>query len=78
MIHGSNSMVRTGTKVQLTCSQLEGSTANISIVTPSNMVIQNSTITFIATPNNTGNYVCVASVASINTSASHYLHIYGK
>ena len=77
MIYGPGSMVQTGTKVQMTCSQLEGKTANISIVTPSNTVIQHSTITFIAIPNNTGNYLCVASVLSINVTASHYLHVYG-
>ncbi|XP_065891788.1 titin-like [Dysidea avara] len=76
MIYGPGSMVQTGTKVQMTCSQLEGKTANISIVTPSNTVIQHSTITFIAIPNNTGNYLCVASVLSINVTASHYLHVY--
>ena len=70
-------MVQTGTKVQLTCSQLEGKPANISLVTPSNTVIQHSMITFTATPNDTGNYLCVASVSSINVTASHYLHVYG-
>jgi len=77
MIDGPSNMVSTGTEVQLSCSQLEGRVANISMVTPSNLVIQQSTITFIATPNNTGNYVCIARVTSINVSASYYLHVYG-
>jgi len=77
-MNGPIGMVESGTEVRLTCSQLEGEAANISIVTPSNLVIRQSMITFNATASNTGNYLCVASVLSVNVTASHYLQVYGK
>ena len=77
MMHGP-STAHNGTEVLLTCSVLEGRPSpDVRIVTPSNMAVSQHEIMFVATPNETGNYLCVANISSVTATASHYLYVYG-
>ena len=77
MIYGPK-MAFSGTRVHINCIQLEGRPHDLYITTPQGTVIPDSTATFNATSDHTGNFTCTANTSKITITESHYLFVYGK
>ena len=68
-----------GEIVNITCSILKGRpTPSIRIITPANEIIQNQNITFSATLQHTGYFICTANISALAVTQEQYILVYGK
>jgi len=68
-----------GEMVNITCTRLKGRpTPDIYISTPMGDIIENNNVTFYATLQHTGDYICTANISTVTVSERLYLLVYCK